>query len=163
MRTCNTIPMRTMCNYSLQSTPGVIIPSKLVYRHCQSALRTWMAHNMLKLNCSKTQFMVVAISHALPQLANISLRINNEIIAPSTTVWNFGVEFDSALKMNHHVSSLCRSQYRTHKAICRQLNMRKGQFGQLSHQDSTFLTHCYMGSHHPIPKAFRASKTGLQN
>ncbi len=67
---------------------------------CITDLQSWMAHNMLKLNCSKTQFMVVANPHALPQLANISLRINNEIIAPS---------FDSALKMNHHVSSLCRS------------------------------------------------------
>ncbi len=85
----------------------VLIPSKLVYRHCQSA--KWMVHNMLKLNCSKTQFMVVANPCALPQLPNILLRINNGIIAPSTTVRNLGVEFDSALKMNHHVSFFCRS------------------------------------------------------
>ncbi len=69
---------------------------------CIADLQKWMLHNMLKLNCDKSQFMVVTNPSTWHLLSNVSIQIENAVITPSNTVRNLGVEF-------HHVSALCRS------------------------------------------------------
>ena len=53
--------------------------------------------------------MVVTNPSSRHLLSNVSLQIENAVITPSNTVRNLGVEFDSTMKMDHQVSSLCRS------------------------------------------------------
>ena len=68
----------------------------------------WMACNMLKLNCDKTEFLVVSTPHARQYVSDVKLLISGLSINPTFAAKSLGVEFDSALKMDRHVSTLCR-------------------------------------------------------
>ena len=58
----------------------------------------------LKLN------FVVAVSPRLSnKLQDISLKLGNIVINPSTSVRNLGIQFNQSMNMSTHVTSLCRS------------------------------------------------------
>ena len=79
---------------------------------CVKDIREWMLSNFLKLNDSKTEFLILGtpqLSAKLPK--NISITIGDEIVSPSKTARNIGAIFYSNLQMSDHVSSICRSCY----------------------------------------------------
>ena len=71
-------------------------------------LRVWLIKNMLKLNDSKTEFFIVASSHNMSRLSNITFQIGSEVITPSPTIKNLCITFDSAMTMSDHVTSFCK-------------------------------------------------------
>ena len=63
---------------------------------------------MLQLNENKTE---PCLRHKRYQhhLSDVSLQVGNERIPPSATIKNLGVNFDSAMMMSDHVTSMCQS------------------------------------------------------
>ena len=64
---------------------------------------------MLKLNNSKTEFFVAASPHNLNKLQDVSLKIGDITISPSSTIKNLGVIFDHKMSMENHVKSLVKT------------------------------------------------------
>ena len=78
---------------------------------CISDLRTWMIKHKLKINDSKTEFMVLTSSFLKQQFNDLQIKVGNSQIKPSTTARNLGVTFDSHLNLESHINSVCRSAY----------------------------------------------------
>ena len=49
-------------------------------------IHEWMTKNMLKVNNSKTDFFLAALSHNLVKLHNVSLQIRKNKISPSSKI-----------------------------------------------------------------------------
>ena len=74
-----------------------------------------MSANKLKLNDSKTEFLVLGRKLHLENTSNSCLIIENKVIHASPKVRNLGTTFDPTLSMDSYISSLwlklCRSSY----------------------------------------------------
>ena len=78
---------------------------------CISDIRTWMIKNKLKINDSKTEFLVLSSSFFKQQFNDLQINVGNTEINPSLSVRNLGVIFDSHLNLESHINSVCRSAY----------------------------------------------------
>ena len=78
---------------------------------CLADVHMWMVENLLKLNPTKTEFIVFGSSHMLQKInvSDIELRIDNTVISPSDSVRNLGVLFDSQMTMSPQIKSVCKA------------------------------------------------------
>ena len=79
---------------------------------CISDVKAWATTNMLKLNDSKTELMLVT-SKRSKHLHNLptSITIDNAQIPFKQSVKNLGFTLDCHLTMNAHVSNIARTCY----------------------------------------------------
>ena len=78
---------------------------------CIYDIRTWMIKNKLKINDSKTEFLVLSSSFFKQQFNDLQINVGNIEINPSLSARNLGVIFDSHLNLESHINSVCRSAY----------------------------------------------------
>ena len=78
---------------------------------CIALIKEWMNVNKLKLNDSKTEFIVLGKASVLQQVEKPSLKVNGFEIKPAKQVNNLGVVFDDELSLSSHVSSLCQKMF----------------------------------------------------
>mgnify|MGYP001545720609 CR=1 FL=1 len=78
---------------------------------CIEEIRSWSTNNKLKLNDSKTEFLVVSSKHArsLPEVTEIS--VGEDTVSAVTSARNIGAQMDNKLTMEDHVNGVCRSAY----------------------------------------------------
>ena len=73
---------------------------------------TWMAANLLWLNQSKTEFLLIGLPKQLSKVSDAALPMpSNVSITPSDSARNLGVIFDSSLTMSDHNSSASKSWF----------------------------------------------------
>ena len=71
-----------------------------------------MNQNMLKLDPSKTEFMIIGNLTQRKKVADISPgELLNQNVAEIDSIRNLGVAFDPALSFKKHVSNICRSAF----------------------------------------------------
>jgi hypothetical protein len=71
---------------------------------------TWMSANLLSLNQSKTEFLLIGLPKQLPKISDPTLLMpSNVTITPTDAARNLGVIFDSSLTMSDHISSVSKS------------------------------------------------------
>ena len=80
---------------------------------CISDVRCWMIRNKLKINDGKTEALLIGTkkSHLILAPMNISVRVGDMDIHPSTTARNLGAIFETDLSFNKHVSHLVKTSY----------------------------------------------------
>ena len=79
---------------------------------CLEEIREWMNSNYLKLNNSKTEYIVIGSHHLTKKLDNVSSIVIGEACVNSVvSARNIGVVIDDQLSMAEHVSSVCRTCY----------------------------------------------------
>jgi hypothetical protein len=78
---------------------------------CIEEIRQWMHENHLKLNDSKTEFLIIGTKHQLSQLGDVSIKIGDEAIPSTSSARNIGVMFDAEMNMKEQVSQITRSCY----------------------------------------------------
>ena len=77
---------------------------------CTSEINSWMTTMYLKLNPTKTEFMILGISnHFRNNIANVKLNINGQLISPSSTVMSLGVCIDPSFTLTSHVNLVVRT------------------------------------------------------
>ena len=76
---------------------------------CLAEVRDWMACNYLKLNDSKTEFLVIGTKQNLTKVESTSIKIGDSVIEPSKSAKNIGAVFDQCMKMDKHVNTVCKS------------------------------------------------------
>ena len=69
--------------------------------------------NLLKLNNSKTDFIVFGVKQQLDKVDNIEIKIGEDIIQNVPSVRNLGMHFDSELKHTVHVNKFTSALYHT--------------------------------------------------
>jgi hypothetical protein len=74
-----------------------------------SDIRCWMAHNSLKLNDDKTEFVIIGTKHQLAKVPPQTIAIGDHTITQSQSAKNIGAIFDSNLSFEKHIATLCKS------------------------------------------------------
>ena len=76
------------------------------------AIQIWMNQNMLKLNPSKTECMIIGNSTQRKKWAHVfPVELLNQNFAGIHSIRNLGVAFDPAFLFKKHVSDICRSAF----------------------------------------------------
>jgi len=79
---------------------------------CPASMRSWMKANHLKLNDSKTEFVIVGRSNLQSKIENPrGIRIETSTVDQSLSVKNIGATLDNKLEMSSHINMTCRSCY----------------------------------------------------
>ena len=79
---------------------------------CIAEIRQWMSTNFLKLNESKTEFLILSSPHDVTKLPESSeMSIGDVVVSNTNSARNIGAIFDCHLHMVDHVSALCRACY----------------------------------------------------
>ena len=79
---------------------------------CISDIRNWMFENHLKLNDTKTEFLVIRNKHMKKKLNGVShISIGDSKVETVGCAKNIGAILDSNLDMTEHVNNVCRACY----------------------------------------------------
>ena len=81
--------------------------------NCISDIRSWMITNKLKINDSKTEFLLIT-SPRSKFTKDIQITIGQSNISPSSTCKSLGVMLDDHFAMDANISNICRSTYFSH-------------------------------------------------
>jgi hypothetical protein len=93
---------------ALTSTPLIILETKVIAENLLNSLKSWYDQNGLKLNASKTQFIILGSKSAINKLPNLSLTLGTEVIEPVDKVKNLGVWFYQYMTFKTHVEKKCK-------------------------------------------------------
>ena len=78
---------------------------------CISDIRVWMIKNKLKINDSKTEFIIFRSPLLKQNLSDLSVSVGNMQVSPSSKVRDLGVVFDQYLTFHDHISGICKSTH----------------------------------------------------
>ena len=78
-------------------------------QNCIKEISCWMDANKLKLNDSKTEFMIIGSKKKTDKVQVKSIEIGESKITPSKCVRNLGVQMDSELSMAQQVHKICQA------------------------------------------------------
>ena len=74
-------------------------------------ISTWMEGMKLKLNHSKTEYILTGTPQQLAKCTNMAINIVGNEIHATNCVRNLGAYFEKHMTMEHHVKSICRAAY----------------------------------------------------
>ena len=126
----NTTPHERFFGFQRQSSCGTSLPSWLsapgpvMLRRCKdplesltrlnmciSDIRVWMIKNKLKINDSKTEFIIFRSPLLKQNLSDLSVSVGDMQVSPSSKVRDLGVVFDQYLTFHDHISGICKSTH----------------------------------------------------
>ena len=87
------------------------LESILKVNSCLSDIRRWMITNKLKINDSKTEFIVFKSPQLRCDLSGLSVNVGESQITQSLKVRDLGVTCDQFLNFDDHITAICRSTY----------------------------------------------------
>ena len=91
------------------STPNLSSNIKLL-EDTISKVSSWMSANLLSLNPTKTEFLLLGLPKQLSKLTDTVLQMpSNVTLHPVSNARNLGVIFDSTLSLSDHISSVSKS------------------------------------------------------
>ena len=71
---------------------------------------SWMSANLLMLNPSKTDFLLIGLPKQLSKIQNPTLTVTPTVsVSPASSARNLGIQFDSNLSLSDHISSVTKS------------------------------------------------------
>ena len=79
--------------------------------HTIAEVSSWMTTNKLKMNESKTEFIIFGTRKQVSKVQQNSINVGGDTIGAKRHVRNLGAMFDTELKMNEHVSQVLKSGY----------------------------------------------------
>jgi len=83
---------------------------------CVHDVRSWMIHNKLKINDSKTEFIILGTKHSLSHVNASSITVGTASIEATDKVKNLGVYIDNILSHKANVSHITsKAHYQLHK------------------------------------------------
>src|ERR1700722_12547913 len=85
--------------------------SETSFRECIEDIKTWMKSNLLMLNDSKTEVVLLGTTQQLGKLDNLAISVGNANIIPCSRVKNLGVIFDNNMTMEDSVNNICKTAY----------------------------------------------------
>ena len=90
------------------NTPALVTASRL--EACVNDVSDWMSAGKLKLNSGKTELLLIS-SQFCPKPQLSSLNVCGDHISPSDSIRNVGVVFDSHMRFEGQVCSICKASF----------------------------------------------------
>ena len=84
---------------------------------CISDVRSWMLKHKLKINDTKTEFMIIGTPQQLAKVSISSIQVGSSPVAPAGSLRNLGVILDQQMTMLPHVNQVCKKGYHQLKKI----------------------------------------------
>ncbi len=94
----------------VSTKPDSILPPVCLTK-CLHEIKSWFTANFLKLNCSKTEVLLIGTNSSISRSCSFSLSIDGSSVSPSRQARNLGVIFDSTLSFEAHINSTARFCY----------------------------------------------------
>jgi hypothetical protein len=79
--------------------------------NCIYHVKTWMNHHRLKMNESKTEYLVLSNRNIARQIQPPTLDVCGHEVMASASAKNIGVTFDSHMALDVHVNNVCKCAY----------------------------------------------------
>ena len=76
---------------------------------CCDDIKTWMDTNRLKMNSSKTEFIVFGYKSQLEKCCVNNIRVNNDDTPRTGVIKYLGAHLDQHLNMKYHIQSKCNA------------------------------------------------------
>ena len=95
---------------------------------CISDIRVWMIKNKLKINDSKTEFIIFRSPLLNQNLSDLSVSVGDIQVSPSSKVRDLGVVFDQYFTFHDHISDICKSTHFHLRVIGRIRNLLSFDF-----------------------------------
>ena len=86
---------------------------------CIEEICVWMGKHYLKLNDSKTEFMIFGAPRDIAKVTGWTVTVGENEILPSSTARNIGAYLDSVLDLKCHVNNAVRACYAQLRSISR--------------------------------------------
>ena len=99
-----------------------------------------MITNKLKINDSKTEFIVFRSPQLKCDLSGLSVNVGESMITQSSKVRDMGVIFDQFLNFDDHITAICRSTHFHIRHICNIRNL-------LSYDGCSTIIHALISCH----------------
>jgi hypothetical protein len=74
---------------------------------CATSIKNWMDKNKLKMNTSKTEFLITGSRQQIAKCSIKDIIIAGDVVSRSEVMAYLGVLFDSTLSFKSHVSNKC--------------------------------------------------------
>ena len=84
---------------------------------CISEVRNWMLSHRLKINDTKTEFLLLGTQQQLCKVNIEEVQVGNSFVKPVQSLRNLGVVFDQNLNMSSHVNQICQKGHHQLKRI----------------------------------------------
>ena len=107
---------------------------------CLQDVKSWMISNKLKMNDSKTGFIIIGSYQQLSKMNLTSIMVGEHRITAVDDIQNLGAYLDKNLSMKTHVEVKCNA------AFCQLYSFRRIR-KYLSHQATESLIHAFIFSH----------------
>ena len=107
---------------------------------CLSDVRQWMLANKLKMNDSKTEFIIIGSRQQLDKIQFDSIKVGDSYVKAVDSVRDLGAFLDNTLSMESHIDSKCSAAFRQLYSIRR---IRKF----LTREATETLIHAFIFSH----------------
>ncbi len=106
---------------------------------CVTDIKQWMKLNMLKLNDSKTEVILLGSKQKLSKIGDLEIEIGSSKIKSCDNVRNLGVVLDSNVTMEKQVNNICKTSFYYIRLL--------GQLRKfLSKDAATMVTHAFVTS-----------------
>ena len=79
--------------------------------NCIADIRSWMQSNLLLLNDSQTEVILLGTKQQLSKLSNLEISVGGANIKSCSKVRNLGVIFDNNMTMQDYVNNVCKTSY----------------------------------------------------
>ena len=83
----------------------------IAIENCVAERRSWMISNMLMVNDSKTEYLIVGSKQQVERVNISFIHVGEDQITPVTSVRNMGVILYSNLKMDMKITKACQNAY----------------------------------------------------
>ncbi len=79
---------------------------------CLCDVKQWMLANKLKMNDSKTEFIIIGSRQQLDKIQFDSIRVGDSVVKAVESVRDLGAYFDSTMSMEPHIDAKCSAAFR---------------------------------------------------
>ncbi|XP_075933638.1 uncharacterized protein LOC142933414 [Anarhichas minor] len=78
---------------------------------CLTDIKSWMQQNFLKLNCNKSEILIIGPNSLTRSAQPFSLNIDGSIVTPSTQARNLGIILDPTLSFLPHANHITKTAF----------------------------------------------------
>jgi hypothetical protein len=78
---------------------------------CLDAVKEWLLCNFLQMNAAKTEVIIFGTRAQLKKVPYTTVRVDESMITPSSSIKILGLTLDSELKFDLHITNVCKISF----------------------------------------------------
>ena len=103
----------------LISTKSISTATHSILTNCITEIKSWLQLNFLKLNCDKSEIIIIGQKKLTTPIHNFTLNIDGFPVQTSPHIRNLGIIFDQTLSYNRYIKQITKTAFFHLKNIAR--------------------------------------------